>query len=170
MDIFGSALPIAILVSIVKLTYHARSPVDSMTSSNFSGTLFHVSFQKMREQIVLQMESLLGSISIQTTKPTARCRSPHQILVMGSPRLFSNFGAGRTVFLEKSTLIWRGKLPRGGSKGSPYPALQSSAWRSELVLVRLRPVCKHSVAGVGSCPWLSSSSQKASPPRSIKNW
>jgi len=44
--------------------------------------------------------------------------------------------------------------------------LQSSAWRSELVLVRSRPVYKHSVAGVGSCPWLPSSTQKASTPRS----
>jgi len=28
----------------------------------------------------------------------ARCRSPHQILVRGSPCLFSNFGTGMTVF------------------------------------------------------------------------
>ena len=31
-----------------------------------------------------------------------------------------------------------------------------------MVLVLFRPVCKHSVAGVGTCPWLPSSSQKAS--------
>ena len=37
------------------------------------------------------------------------------------------------------------------------------------MLVRSRPVYKHSVVGAGSRPWLSSSSQKASPPRNIKN-
>ena len=35
-----------------------------------------------------------------------------------------------------------------------------------MVLVLLRPVCKHSVAEAGTCPWLLSSSQKASNPRS----
>jgi len=39
---------------------------------------------------------------------------------------------------------------------------------NELVLVRLRPVCKENIAEAGSCPWLSSSSQKASPPRTCK--
>ena len=32
-----------------------------------------------------------------------------------------------------------------------------------------RPVCKYSVVEAGSCPWLLSSSQKASNPRSTKN-
>ena len=39
-----------------------------------------------------------------------------------------------------------------------------------MVLVRLRPVSKDSIGEAGSCPWLPFSSQKASNPRSTKNW
>jgi len=88
--------------------------------------------------------------------------------VRGSSYPFSNFGAVMSVFRKHLHFNFASSY-RAATVREAYPAPQSGAWRSELVLVRLRPVYKDNIGEAGSCPWLPSSSQKASPPRSIKN-
>ena len=85
-------------------------------------------------------------------EPT-RCRSPKQILLRGSPYPCYNLLRG-LPFFEKNQ-HWNGAgidLTAAVRGKSPLP--QTSAWRSELVLVLFRPVCKHSVAEAGTCPLL----------------
>jgi len=110
----------------------------------------------------LRIKSSCCSLRQLTLSGPARCRSPHQILVWGSLYIFSKFGA-RGLFFEKfnTEIVW-GSTTRW-QQGSHTLLLQSSAWRNKLVLVLSRPICKYRVAGAGSCPWLPSSSQKASP-------
>jgi len=55
---------------------------------------------------------------------SARCRSPHQFLVRGSPYLFSNFGAGMTVFQKIQRCNGAGIDRAAAVRGSyPDPAI-----------------------------------------------
>jgi len=68
------------------------------------------------------------------------------------PLLLIQFASGITVFWKNQH--WHGSgIDRTAVRGKSLLP-QSSAWRSELVLVLLRVVCKYSVAKAGTCPLL----------------
>ena len=95
-------------------------------------------------------------------KTEARFGSPHPFLVRGASYPFFDFGAVRAVFRKNQHCNGAGS-DRAATVREATLLPQSGAWRSELVLVRLRPAWKDSLGEAGSCPWLPSSSHKASP-------